>query len=179
MIADLTQLPAPRAGFIAQLIRALMDALLLYLPMFLLGREPATPSSLPFFSTGRYYLALVWLSPVVLTGEWLIGGALIHLILRLSGRESSFDLILNLTGMAALVVGAALLVWDWLWVALGGVDQVFLGITHLVIDIWVVVVVAAGLKAWFGVRYRFAVPLAISSIVAAFPAAVMFMRAPL
>ncbi|NTU76812.1 MAG: hypothetical protein HGA90_03225, partial [Alphaproteobacteria bacterium] len=54
-------------------------------------------------------------------------------------------------GMGALVVGAFLLVWDWVWFAIGGVDQYFLGYSHLVISLWAVVISVIGLKRIVGV----------------------------
>ncbi len=178
MIDGLLKRRAPHCGFVAQLLRAALDSALLYLPLFLLGRVPPTPSYVSFLGTERYYLTLVWLSPLVLTSVWLFGGAFIHFVLRLSGRRSDVDQILNVTGMAALVVGSVLLVWDWIWIAVGGVDQIFLGITHLMIDVWAVVIIVTGMKKLFGTPNWLAILLAIGSILVSLPIAIMFMRSP-
>jgi len=98
--------PAPQWGFYAQLIRALLDAFILYLPLFIMGYSPPTPSYLPIFSTENYFGALVLIAPIVLTAQWLLGSSLVHVVLRLSGRHTDFDQILNINGMATLVVGA-------------------------------------------------------------------------
>lgn len=115
--------PAPHWGFYAQMLRALLDSVLLFLPLSLMGRTPPTPSYLPFIATEQYYGALVWLTPLVFTAQWLLGGSAIHVLLRLSGRSSDFDQILNVMGVATLVVGSVLLLWDWIWIGAGGMDQ--------------------------------------------------------
>ena len=65
-IEKLAGKPAPQWGFFAQLLRAALVSLLLYLPLGLMGREPPTPSYLRFVATSHYYLALVWIAPIVL-----------------------------------------------------------------------------------------------------------------
>jgi hypothetical protein len=170
---------APGWGFRAQLLRAALDALLLYLPLSLLGRMPPTPSYLSFVPTARYYGALVWLTPLVFTAQWLLGGAVIHVGLRLAGRRSDVDTVLNVTGMTTLVVGAFLLLWDWLWLIVGGMDQYALGISHLVIDFWGAVLVVVGLKRLLGVPAWLGAALYVLAVASALPLAVMFMRSPL
>ncbi|MFX1355254.1 MAG: hypothetical protein ACFFGP_14970 [Promethearchaeota archaeon] len=179
MIEALRSKPAPRWGFYAQLLRAAMDSLLLYLPVAIMGRVPPTPSNLSFIPTERYYWHLIWLSPLVLGAEWLLGSAFTHVALRLTGRHSDFDQILNIMGFAALVVGASLIVWDWVWFSLGGVDQYFLGTSHLVIDLWGVVIGAIGLKRMLGVPTWLGALLSLLGIPVALPLAIMFMRSPL
>ena len=49
---ELRKKPAPQWGFVAALQRGLMDSLLTYLPVYLLGRTPPTPSNLSFIQTG-------------------------------------------------------------------------------------------------------------------------------
>ncbi len=179
MIDELRSKPAPQWGFYAQLLRALMDSLLLYLPLALMGRVPPTPSNLSFIPTEQYYWHLIWLSPLVLGAEWLLAPAFTHLVLRLMGRHSDFDQILNINGLATLVVGAILIVWDWVWFTLGGVDQYFLGTSHLVIDLWGVVIGAIGLKRILGVPTWLGALLSFLGIPIALPLAIMFMRSPL
>lgn len=179
MIAELRSKPAPQWGFRAQFFRAALDSLLLYLPVALMGRMPPTPSSLSFIPTERYYWHLIWLSPLVLGTEWLLASAFIHLGLRLTRWRSDFDQILNIYGMAGLVVGAFLIVWDWAWFALGGVSQYFLGISHLAISLWAVVIAALGLKSILGVPIWLGALLSFLGIPIALPFGIMFMRSPL
>ena len=171
--------PAPHWGFYAQAVRALMDSFLLYLPLFLMGRTPPTPSYVSFIPTDTYYGTLVWLAPVVLLAQWLLGGSVMHVALRLGGRPSDLDRILNITGMATLVVGAFLVVWDWVWILLGGMNQYWLGYSHLLIDVWGVVIIVVGLKKLLDVPPWLGVVLYILALVFVFPLAVLFMRSPL
>ena len=179
MIEQLRSKPAPHWGFYGQFLRAALDSLLLYLPVALMGRIPPTPSNLAFLSTERYYWHLVWLSPIILGADWLLASAFTHVVLRLAGRQSDFDQILNIGGMATIVVGAFILVWDWAWFALGGVNQYFLGISQLAIGLWAVVIGAIGLKRILGVPIWLGVILTFLGIPIALPFGIMFMRSPL
>jgi hypothetical protein len=179
MIEALRSEPAPLWGFYGQLLRAALDSLLLYLPVALMGGVPPTPSNLSFLPTEQYYWHLIWIAPLVLGAVWLVSSAFTHVVLRLTGRPSDFDQILNIVGMATLVVGAFLLVWDWVWFALGGANQYFLGISHLVIDLWGVVITAIGLKRILDVPIWLGAVLSLLSIPIALPLAIMFMRSPL
>jgi len=171
--------PAPQWGFYAQLLRAGLDSLLLYLPLFLLERIPPLPSFIHWIPTESYYGALIVIAPFVFAAQWLLGGAAMHVILRLSKLRSDLDQILNLTGMATLVVGAFLVVWDWFWLVAGGMNQYALGISHLVIDVWWVVTIVTGLKRMLGVPVWLGTLLCFLSIAVGMPLAYMFMRSPL
>lgn len=171
--------PAPHWGVYAQLLRAALDSFLVYLPLALSGRVPPTASYLSFIPTERYYAALVWLTPLVLMGVLLLQASVLHLALRLLGRVSDFDRIVNLVGMAALLVGAVLIPWDWLWLALGSVDQIFLGVSHLAISLWAIYLIALGLSKMLSVPRGLALALALLSIPVGLPLAIMFMRSPL
>jgi hypothetical protein len=170
--------PAPYWGIYGQLLRAGLDSVLVYLPVALMGRVPPTPSYVSIIPTERYYAALIGLGPVVLITELLIGAAFLHVAIRLSGRRSDFDQILNVVGMAALVVGAVLIPWDWMWYGIGGVDQYFLGISHLVISLWGTLLIVLGLRRILGVPVVLAVLLSVLAIPVSLPVAIMFMRCP-
>lgn len=179
MMDQLRSRPAPHWGFYGQLLRAAMDALLLYLPLALMGLVPPTPSFVAALPTEQYYSHLVWLAPLVLAAEWLLGASFVHLALRLSGRPSDFDQLLNIGGMVALVVGAFILVWDWVWFTVGGVDQYFLGFSHLAISLWGVALGAIGMKRILAVPYWLGLLLSFLQIPLGLPLAVMFMRSPI
>lgn len=179
MIEELRSKPAPQWGFYGQFLRAALDSLLLYLPVALMGRQPPTPSFIPIIPTEQYYGHLIWLSPLVLGAEWLLTSAFIHVVVRLTGRRSDFDQVLNIGGMAAIIVGAFLLVWDWAWFALGGMNQYFLGISHLAISLWAVAIEALGLKRILGVPIWLGALLGFLTIPIALPFGIMFMRSPL
>ena len=178
MIEQLQSKPAPHWGFYGQFLRAALDSLLVYLPVALMGRVPPTPSNLSFLPTEQYYWHLIWLSPLVLGAEWLLVSAFTHVVLRLAGRRSDIDQILNISGMATIVVGAFLLVWDWAAFALGGANQYFLGISHLVIALWGVAIGVVGLKRILGVPIWLGATLNFLSIPIALPFGIMFMRSP-
>jgi hypothetical protein len=111
--------------------------------------------------------------------QWLLGGAAIQVLLRLSKLRSDIDQILNVTGMATLVVGAFLVVWDWFWLVMGGMSQYTLGISHLVIDIWWIVIIVTGLKRMLSVPVWLGILLCLLSIAFAIPLAFMFMSSPI
>jgi hypothetical protein len=178
MIEALREKPAPHWGVYGQSIRALLDALLLYLPLALMGRTPSTPSYLRFLPTERYYLASVFFMPIFLLGQWLLLGTVTHVLLRLGGRRSDIDQILNVTGMSALVVGAFLVVWDGGYLLLGGESTVFLGISHLVLDIWGIVITVLGYKRMLGIPVWLGIVLNLMWIALGVPLAVIFVRAP-
>ena len=171
--------PAPQWGLYALLLRGGLNSLLLYLPLALMGRTPPTPSYLTFLPTDKYYMVLVLLAPIVFLTQWLLGGSVIHLALRLGKIPSDIDAILNLTGMASLVVGGFLLLWDWIWLAAGIGNQYLLGISHLVIDIWGVLLIVTGLQKLLDVPVLQGILLTLLSTLSAMPLAVMFMRSPL
>lgn len=179
LVEALRDKPAPHWGFYAQLGRAIMDSFLLYLPLALMGRAPSTPSTLSFVPTERYYAVSVFSMPVFLVGQWLLLSAIVHVILRLSGRRSDIDQILNITGMAALVVGAFLVVWDWGYILLGGTDVVFLGISHLVLDLWSILITIKGFERILGVPAWLSVLLNVVWLALGVPLAILFVRGPL
>jgi hypothetical protein len=144
-----------------------------------MGRVPPEPSNLSAFPTDTYYGTLVWLGPLVFLAQWLLGAALIHVALRLSGRPGGMDQILNITGMGDLIIGAVLVVWDWVWIVAGGMTQITLGISHLVIDLWWIAIVTVALKRILGVPVWLGIVLNFLSMAASMPLAIMFMRSPL
>ena len=178
LVDALWDCPAPLYGVLGQGLRALLDALLLYLPLSLMGRQPSTPSYLTFVPTASYYRAAVVLAPAALMVQWFFLCAVVHVVLRLSGRPSDIDQIMNVTGMAALVVGAFLVGWDWGWIAVGLDNASWLGVSHLVLDIWGMVIVVLGLKRLLGVPLWLGIVLQVIWIALGLPLAVLLMRAP-
>lgn len=175
---ELKAKPAPLYGFCGMLLRAAMDSLLLYLPVYLMGRVPPQPYNLSAFPTETYYGTLVWLGPLMFLIQWLLGAAVMHVGLRLSGRPGGMDQILNITGMASLAIGAVLVVWDWIWIIAGGMNEITLGVSHLVIDLWWIAIVTVALKRILGVPAWLGIILNLLAIAASMPLAIMFMRSP-
>ena len=178
LIEQLRSAPAPQWGILAQLLPGILDSLLVYLPASLMGRVPPTPSFLSFVPTERYYAALIWMGPFVLVAEMLMAAAVIHVLLRLMGRHSDIDQILNIEGMSALIVGSVLIPWDWASFALGVADQYFLGISHLIISLWAIAIMAVGLRRILSVPTWLAIVLSLLTIPVQLPMAMMFMRSP-
>jgi hypothetical protein len=179
--------PAPHWGLAAVILRGLIDALLLYLPIYLMGWKPPTPSFIPIFSTERYYRTLIFIGPLLFLAHWLMAGALMYVALRLTRRRSDeapadqagIDVILNILGMTSLSIAAVLLVWDWLYIAAGWGDQYFLGVTHLVIDVWGIAIAVVAFKRLLGVPVWLGVLLQILNVVTWLPLGMTFMRSPL
>jgi hypothetical protein len=178
VVEGLRTKPAPQWGVYAQLIRALLDSLCLYLPLYLMGRQPSTPSALTFLPTESYYLASVFFVPVFIVGQWALLSAVLHLILRLCGRPSDIDQILNITGMAGLIVGAVLVAWDWVWIAMGWQSDVLLGVSHLVLVIWAMAITVVGFRRILGLPIWLAILLNVLWVVLGEPLGAIFMRAP-
>jgi hypothetical protein len=179
LIAELKTKPAPHWGFYAQITRSLLDSLLLYLPLALMGRQPSMPSYLTFLPTEHYFVASVFFVPIFVLAQWILLSAILHLILRLSGQPSDVDQILNITGMASLVVGAVLVVWDWIWIAMGWHSYVLLGVSHLVLVIWAMVIMVLGFRRILGLPLWLAIVLNLIYLVLGEPLGALFMRAPL
>jgi len=171
--------PAPDWGLVAIILRGLIDSLLLYLPIYLMGRQPPTPSYIPIFSTEHYYRTLIFVGPLVFLAHWLMEGALMHVLLRLTRRRSDVDLILNILGMTTLAIAAVILAWDWLCIAAGWGDQYSLGISHLIIDGWGIAIAVVAFKRLLGVPIWLGVLLQILGIVTWLPLGMTFMRSPL
>jgi len=176
---ELKKAPAPSWGFLAALQRGLMDSLLIYLPVYLLGRVPPTPSNLSFIPTEKYYGALIILSPLVLIAELLLSSSLMHLILRLSKRRSDIDILLNISGFIALAIGSVIILWDAFWLVVGGMTQYSMGISHLIIDIWAIAITTVALKRILDVPAWLGILLNIAGIAVSMPLAIMFMRSPI
>jgi hypothetical protein len=178
MVDLLESKPAPHWGIYAQLFRALLDSTLIYLPVFLMGRYPPTPSFLLFIPSEKYYFALIWITPLVLILILLVQSVVLHVLLRLGNVQSDIDQIINLIGFSALIVGAVLIPWDWFMYALGWTDQYLLGITHIIISLWAVFIMVVGLRKLFSIPRWQAILLSIILIPVALPFSIMFMRAP-
>lgn len=170
--------PAPHYGFYGQALRILMDALLLYLPLSLLGRQPSTSSYISLFSTETYYTNMIWLQPLVLLIEFFAMCTAAHLILRLTVRRSDIDLIINLIGMSALIVGAFLVVWDWLYVLLGGSSDIFLGISHWIIAQWATAIMVIGFKRYLAVPVWLSIAIYVFLALLTYPFAMLLVRGP-
>ena len=179
MIDDLSSQQSPLLGFSATVLRGAMNSLLLFLPLFLLGRQPSAPSYLSFVDTEDYFLFLTIAAPLFFILQWLYLSGAVYLILRLMRIECSFDQILNIFGLVGLVVGFVLILWDWPWIIAQSRSYMLLGMSHLVIDIWVVVLATLSLKRIVGISMWMGALLSLLWIVLGLPPAMLIMRSPL
>lgn len=178
VVEGLRDAPAPRWGVYGQVARGLLDALLLYLPLALRGETPSPPSYWTLFPTETYYATLIWLAPVFQIVEWLLLCAVLHVLLRLLGRRSDIDQILNITGMVALIVGAFLVAWDWIWILAGWHNEVLLGISHMLIVLWGLAITVLGLVRLMELSLGLALLLNVVWVALGWPLAALIMRAP-
>jgi hypothetical protein len=176
-LATLKHEATPRIGLYAVLLRSALVVLLGYLPAALLGRTPVWPSYLTIVPDEHYYLALVVLFPLVQLALWLLCAALTHVILRLSGRASNIDHILNLQGVIALVVGSVLFLLDWLAAALGWTDRLLLGVVHLLVDLtWTLALAVIGYRVLLGLPFWLSVVLVLAWVLASVPVSALLLR---
>jgi hypothetical protein len=180
MVDILKKQDNPALGLVATILRGLIDSLLLFLPLFLMGRYPFMHSYLTFVKTENYFLFLVFVSPFFFLILWLFQSGFIYLIIRLSGNEKcKIDHILNIIGLLSLIVGSVLVLWDWIWIILNSDNYIWLGISHLLIDGWFVFLLAISVKEIMGIRIWLGIMLAILGIALALPPAMLIMRSPL
>lgn len=169
--------PAPHWGLYATLVRCAFIVLIWYLPLSLLGLSPSPPSYLTFVPTETYYAASVVIYPLYNVAFWLLSGSLFHVIIRLGKRNSDIDQILNLGGIVGLVFQPVISLLDWTGVALGWHTMpVVLGITHLVIDGWVIVWMAKGFKQILGLPIWWGAGLTLLATIINVPLAMLFLR---
>jgi uncharacterized membrane protein HdeD (DUF308 family) len=91
MFGELKSKPAPKWGLWAVLIGSIVSSLTTFLPLYMLGRVPFSPSNLSILPTDQYYRAQIFFSPVFALAVWLLMSGVAHIILRLSNKEGNFD----------------------------------------------------------------------------------------
>jgi hypothetical protein len=150
---ELQKKPAPSWGLWAILVRFVPTALTSLLALRLLGRTPFEPSYLTFLSTENYYKVEIFFLPVFGLVAWLLGSAVVHLCLRLSGRPSHFDQILNVTGFGLLIVMPAVWLLDWLSIAFHIYGGSVTPLIHSLISLWEIVLIGIGLSKTEDLRF--------------------------
>lgn len=168
--------PAPEWGLLAVLIRFIPTALLVTLPLSLLGRQPFTPSSLTFLATGHYYLAQVFFLPVFGVTTWLLMSAFAHVALRLAGKGSNFDQVLNIVGIGMLIPMPVTWVWDISMIALHWYLLPVMAVSHSLIQLWEVSIEALGFARLLRMGREPAIGLALVINVLYIVLAMIFIR---
>jgi hypothetical protein len=173
----LKSLPAPQAGLIATIERGLLIACFTYLPVWLMGRQPSIPSAISFIPTEGYYGFLAWFTPILFLLEWLLFSSIFHLTLRLAGRASNFDAILNTSAVIDLAVQPLLIIIDWLIFLFFPGLPMLVGVAHwILVMVWITWLFALGFFEVLGMPYRVGAAFCIASSVLHFPIALLFMR---
>ena len=162
MFEELQKKPAPFWGFRAILIRFVVTSLTTTLALYLLDHLPFWPSYLTFLPTENYYAALIFFFPMFGLAAWLLMSAIAHIVLRLTGKASDFDMILNIVGMGMLVPMPFVWLWDWTMIALNSYQVATMAPSHAIAQLWEAIVESVGFKVALGLRTSFAVVLALT-----------------
>jgi hypothetical protein len=150
---ELRKKPAPAWGLWAILIRFVVTSLTSILALHLLDRRPFVEPYLTFLPAERYYAAEIFFLPLFGVVGWLLGGSVVHVVLRISGRASDLDRILNVIGWGLLIVMPVVWALDWITI---GLDVYGLGPTtaiHALVSLWEVVLFGIGLSQMAGLRF--------------------------
>ena len=176
MLNELKDKPAPVWGVWAVLIRFLVTSLTSILALYLLDRLPFAPSRLTFLPVADYYKAEIFFLPLWGLGIWLLMSGMAHVVIRLFGKISDFDQILNIIGMGMLVPMPVLWLFDWATIASGWYGMIAQATSHSLIQLWETGIEALGLKRILGLRLSGAVALAAVINVVYVLLAIIFIR---
>ena len=168
--------PAPQWGFWIVVFFNVIISLVTILPLVLLGHPPLMPSALTFLPTESYLAAEIFFLPILRVAVYLLGAAIIHVGLRLLNRTSDIDQILNIGGLATLIVMPPLLLSDWSLIVLNRYDFAIVGITHPLITVWGLLLCTIGLTRLLGVETKWAFGLSLVSQCATIPLLAIFAR---
>lgn len=171
-----SELP-PLWGFLAVLTRfaggSLIGAVLLLL---LPHRRPFERPYFSFLGEETYYAAQVFISPLFGIAIWLLMGSIAHLILRLSGRTSEFDQILNVIGLGMLIPMPVVWIWDQAMIAINAYQITFMSVSHTVFQVWEILVESIGLTKILGIKPSLSLGLAVLGNVVFILGATLFIR---
>jgi Yip1 domain len=158
---ELKDKPAPQWGLRAVLIRFVTTALIEPFTLYLLGRKPFAPSYLTFLSTKDYYRAEVFFLPLFGLTLWLLMSALAHVLLRVAGKGSDMDRILNIVGLGMLIPMPVLWACDVAMIALNIFTLPWSAIIHATVQVWEAGLQALGFRRLLGLRILPAILLAL------------------
>ena len=169
--------PAPLWAFKVLLFFNLLISATSTLARYLLGYGPMMPSSLTFLPDENYLLAQIFFLPVVRMLAWLLGAAVIHLGIRLAGKPSNMDQILNIAGVIYLVVMPYTFLIDWTAIALNLYGSEVIIILHGVVDlVWSLALGIIGLRRLVGIRTKLAVTVSLINVAVGIPLLALFAR---
>jgi hypothetical protein len=169
--------PAPLWGFVSILIRFIGTSLTSILGLYLIDFQPFVSPFLSFLNESDYYQAEIFFLPVFGIAAWLLSSALVHLILRISGRESAIDWIMNVIGFSLLVVMPVVWLLDWAGIVFGFYGADFTIPIHALVSIWEVALMAIGFTRMDGIGWVGAAVLGLIVKAGVFiPLAAIFIR---
>jgi hypothetical protein len=171
-------LPGPGWGLLAVLIRAAMDSLFTYLPPALLGWQPWPAPTISLLKPETYFWFLVWFTPLYMLLLWVYLAGVTHVVLRLTGRRTDMDFVLNIGGFVQLVVGAVLVAWDWSCYGLGLRSPIALGITHWILAQWGTVLIVVAYRKFLDLSVGYTLALYVFSALVSYPVSMLVMRSP-
>ena len=169
--------PEPVWGLFSILIRFIGTSLTSILGLYLIDFQPFIPPYLSFLNGSDYYRAEIFFLPVFGIAAWLLSSALVHLILRMFGLESSIDWIMNVIGFSLLVVMPVVWLLDWTGIVFGFYGANFTIPIHALVSLWEVTLMAIGFKRMDAVGWVLAGVLGVIVKVGVFiPLAAVFIR---
>ncbi len=162
--------PAPLWAFKVLLFFNLLISATSTLARYLLGYGPMMPSSLTFLPDEHYLLAEIFFLPVVRMLAWLLGAAVIHLGIRLAGKPSDMDQILNISGVIYLVVMPYTFLIDWTSIALNVYGTGVIIILHGVVDlVWSLALGVIGLRQLLAISTKLALTVSLINVAVGIP----------
>ena len=169
--------PAPLWAFKVLLFFNLLISATSTLSRYLLGHSPLMPSSLTFLPDENYLLAQIFFLPVVRMEAWLLGAAFTHLCIRLAGKPSNMDLILNMAGVGYLVIMPYTFLVDWTAIALNVYGSGVIIILHGVVDlVWSLALGVIGLRRLLGLSAKFALAVSLIGALVVMPLQALLAR---
>jgi hypothetical protein len=169
--------PAPLWAFKVLLVFNLLISATSTLARYLLGQDVLLPSSLTFLPDENYLLAQIFFLPVLRMAQWLLSGAIVHLGIRLAGKPSDMDQILNIAGVIYLVVMPYTFLIDWTLIALNAFNsQVVVGLHGVVDLVWSLALLVIGLRRLLGIETKLALIVSLISSAVGAPLLGLFAR---
>jgi Yip1 domain len=174
---DIRTRPAPLWAFKVVLFFNLLISATSTLARYLLGQNMLMPSALTFLPDEHYLLAQIFFLPVVRMAAWLLNAAIIHLGIRLAGKPSDMDLILNMAGVGYLVIMPYTFLVDWTTIALNAFNSNIIVGLHGVVDLmWSLALSVIGLRQLLGIETKLALTVSLISSAVGIPLLALFAR---
>lgn len=173
---ELKAKPAPQWGFAAVAIRFFGTTLTTGVLALVFQLKPFQPSSLTFLPTEVYYRYQLFFMPVFGLAVWLLMSAVAHTAMRLAGRRSDFDQVLNVVGFGMLIPMPVVWLWDWTMIGLGTFQLVTMSVSHSLFQLWEASVQAICFRRNLGLGVLPAVVLAVGINIIFILVAMLFVR---